>query len=114
MNASSCPPRPQRPWGYERPDCRGANALGLFIDDLHRVLDEHTAGREASPLAVMAAQQGVDRLLAHYVRKGAQPSAFNGQSVTLRHAMDKQGVHHVVPIFSPVLKGALTALLPSR
>ncbi len=111
---SSKAPRYERPWGHERPDCRGSRALGMFIDDLHRVLAQHTLGRESSGLAVLAAQQGVDKLLAQYVRVGAHPTAFNGQSVTLKHGMDKQGVHHVIPIFSPALKQALTALLPGN
>ena len=99
-------------WGYERADCRGPRALGLFIDDLDRVLAEHTAGRESSPLAVMAAQHNIDQVMQHYVRVGAHPPAFNGQTVTLRQGTDAQGQHHVVPIFSPELKQALIALLP--
>src|SRR5690606_33843601 len=101
-----------RAWGYERADCRGGRALGFFIDDLHRVLAQHTLGREASSAAVMAAQRGVDELLRHYVRVGAHPAAFNGQTIVLKQGMDAQGVHHVVPIFSQELKQALIALLP--
>ncbi|WZB70723.1 hypothetical protein WJ968_36610 [Achromobacter xylosoxidans] len=28
-------------WGWEQPGCRGPAALALFIDDLHRILQEH-------------------------------------------------------------------------
>lgn len=99
-------------WGYERPDCRGPRALGLFIDDLDRVLEEHTAGRESSPLGLMAAQHNIDLVMQHYVRIGAHPTAFNGQTVTLKQGTDAQGQHHVVPIFSAGLKQALIAMLP--
>ncbi|MDM9558675.1 MULTISPECIES: hypothetical protein [Bordetella] len=98
-------------WGWQQPHCRGQAALALFIDDLHRVLQAHSAQRLAGPAPLAAAQEQVDALLARYVELRTAPDIFDGQSVTLKEGVDRDGVTHTVPIFSPQLKQALVAML---
>ncbi|GAB1578598.1 hypothetical protein [Bordetella petrii] len=98
-------------WGWQQPHCRGQAALALFIDDLHRVLQAHSAQRLAGPAPLAAAQEQVDALLERYVELRKAPDIFDGQSVTLKEGVDRDGVTHTVPIFSPHLKQALVAML---
>jgi len=98
-------------WGWQQPHCRGQAALALFIDDLHRVLQAHAAQQLVAAAPLAAAQEQVDALLAHYVESGKAPDIFDGQSVTLKEGIDRDGVSHTVPIFSPRLKQALVAML---
>lgn len=98
-------------WGWQQPHCRGQAALALFIDDLHRILQAHATNRLAAVGDLNAVQQQVDMLLAHYVGQRAAPAIFNGQTVTLKEGVDREGVSHTVPLFSPHLKQALVALL---
>jgi hypothetical protein len=98
-------------WGYERKDCRGANALGLFIDDLQKVLDSHTGRVNASPAALYQAQADANELLRQYVNVEAAPAVFAGQSITLKTAGDGAGALQLVPLFSATLKQALITLL---
>jgi hypothetical protein len=98
-------------WAYQRPDCRGAKALGFFIDDLQKVLDDHTARVNASPAALYAAQADANVLLTHYAQVPAAPPAFAGQSITLKTADNGKGGVQLVPLFSAALKQALVTLL---
>lgn len=112
---SSAPPAAASPenvsWGYQRPDCRGANALGLFIDDLHRVLEGHEGKVAKSPAALYQAQADTNALVRRYADLTNAPAVFAGQSITLRTAPGEQGGVQLVPLFSPGLKQALIALL---
>ena len=47
-------------WGWEQPQCRGQAALALFIDDLHRILQNYTAGKLAASSTLADAQEQVD------------------------------------------------------
>ncbi|MCD0505719.1 hypothetical protein [Bordetella petrii] len=98
-------------WGWQQPNCHGQAALALFIDDLHRILQAHTAQQLAGEAPLAAAQERVDTLLARYVETRKAPDIFDGQSVTLKEGVDRDGVSHTVPIFSPRLKQALIAML---
>ncbi|MBV7482451.1 hypothetical protein [Bordetella sp. BOR01] len=114
MQNNSLPPGSDDPgqgWGWQQPDCRGHAALALFIDDLHRVLQARTAQQLAAGAPLAATQEQVDALLAHYIESGKAPDIFDGQSVTLKEGVDRDGVTHTVPIFSPHLKQALVAML---
>lgn len=101
-------------WGWQQPDCRGQAALALFIDDLHRVLQAHAAQQLVAATPLAAAQDQVDALLANYIASGKAPDIFNGQTVTLKEGVDRDGVSHIVPIFSAHLKEALVAMLHRR
>jgi hypothetical protein len=98
-------------WGWEQPQCRGQAALALFIDDLHRILQAHAAGKLADSSTLAQAQRDVDELLARYNEIGAAPDIFRGQSVELKEGVDRNGVSHTVPIFSPRLKQSLVSML---
>lgn len=98
-------------WGWQQPDCRGQAALALFIDDLHRVLQAHAAQQMVATTPLAAAQEQVDALLTNYIASGKAPDIFNGQTVTLKEGVDRDGVSHIVPIFSAHLKKALLAML---
>jgi len=98
-------------WGFQRPDCRGANALGLFIDDLQRVLDGHESNVAKSPAALYQAQADTNALVRRYADLTNAPAVFAGQSITLRTAPADHGGVQLVPLFSPGLKQALVALL---
>jgi hypothetical protein len=98
-------------WAYQRPDCRGPKALGYFIDDLQKVLDDHTAQVNASPAALYDAQADANKLLQHYAQVPAAPLAFEGQSITLKTADNGRGGIQLVPLFSAALKQALVKLL---
>jgi len=100
-----------RDWGYHRADCRGTKALVLFLDDLHLVLERYAASGWDTQAARQAVQALVDDLLAKYAAVAQAPHIFEGQSVTLHHALDAQGVEHVIPVFSPHLKQLLMDLL---
>jgi len=102
-------------WGWQQP-VHGAAALALFIDDLHRVLQAHSARRLTGVAPLAAAQDQVNTLLSHYVEARKAPAIFEGQSVTLKEGTDRDGVSHVIPIFSPKLKQALVTMLdrPSK
>ncbi len=105
-------PTPDHPqWGYERPDCRGANALGLFIDDLQRVLDAHAGDIAGRPERLYEAQAQANELVRRYAALKEAPAAFNGQSVNLRVARTSAGTVQLVPLFSAALKQALISLL---
>lgn len=101
---------PQR-WGWEKPQCRGQAALALFIDDLHRILQAHAAGKLADSSTLADAQAQVNELLARYNEISAAPDIFLGQSVELKEGIDRSGVAHTVPIFSPRLKQSLVSIL---
>jgi hypothetical protein len=98
-------------WGWEQPQCRGQAALALFIDDLHRILQAHAAGKLADSSTLADAQAHVNELLARYNEIGAAPDIFSGQSVELKEGVDRSGVSHTVPIFSPRLKQSLVSML---
>jgi len=112
---SSAPPSAASPdnarWGYQRPECRGANALGLFIDDLHRVLEGHEGNVAKSPAALYQAQADTNALVRRYADLAGAPAVFAGQSITLRTAPAEHGGVQLVPLFSAGLKQALVALL---
>ncbi|OZI51412.1 hypothetical protein [Bordetella genomosp. 4] len=109
-HSSSTPGNSDQGWGWQQP-AQGSAALALFIDDLHRVLQAHTARRLAGASPLSLAQEQVDALLARYVEMRKAPEIFEGQSVTLKEGTDRDGVSHTVPIFSPHLKQALVAML---
>ena len=69
------------------------------IDDLHRILQEHAAGKLASCSTLADAQSQVDALLARYNDIARAPEVFQGQSVELKEGVDRSGVSHTVPIF---------------
>lgn len=98
-------------WGWEQPQCRGQAALALFIDDLHRILQAHAAGKLADSSTLADAQGQVDELLARYNEINAAPDIFLGQSVELKEGVDRNGVSHTVPIFSARLKKSLVSML---
>ena len=98
-------------WGWEQPQCRGQAALALFIDDLHRILQAHAAGKLADSSTLADAQEQVNELLARYNDIAAAPDIFLGQSVQLKEGIDRSGVSHTVPIFSPRLKQSLVSML---
>lgn len=98
-------------WGWQQAHAHGQAALALFIDDLHRVLQAHAAQQRVTVTPLAAAQEQVDSLLANYVASGKAPEIFDGQSVTLKEGVDREGVTHVVPIFSPHLKKSLVGML---
>ncbi|MBO9332417.1 hypothetical protein A6B37_22845 [Achromobacter sp. HZ01] len=98
-------------WGWEQPECRGQAALALFIDDLHRILQAHAAGKLASSGTLDDAQRDVDELLVRYNEIGAAPDIFLGQTVELKEGVDRNGVSHTVPIFSARLKQSLVSML---
>ncbi|WP_233235220.1 hypothetical protein [Bordetella sp. LUAb4] len=106
---TSTPDQPQ--WGYERPDCRGANALGLFIDDLQRVLDTYADDIAEQPARLYEAQAQANELVKRYAALKGVPAAFEGQSVNLRVARNSAGTVQLVPLFSAALKQALISLL---
>lgn len=110
MEKSSSPADNEHGWGWQQP-AQGPAALALFIDDLHRVLQAHAARRLTGTAPLAAAQDQVDALLSHYVERRRAPQIFDGQSVTLKEGTDRDGVSHIVPIFSPALKQALVAML---
>ena len=97
-------------WGYERPECQGEQALALFLDDLTTLIDRH-ANAGNSPESLAEAQRAVDALLAGYRTIAATQGRFDDATVTLHHAHDEQGVEHLFPVFSPMLKRQLFALL---
>jgi hypothetical protein len=97
-------------WGWQQP-AHGPAALALFIDDLHRVLQAHSARRLTGVASLTVAQEQVNTLLSHYVEQRRAPTIFDGQSVTLKEGTDRDGVSHVVPIFSPKLKQSLVTML---
>lgn len=101
----------QPPWGWENPRCKGENAVSLFIDDLQRVLQGRQFNAEHNDGQLAQAQQDVDMLLGKYVQLGAAPQIFGGQTVELKLGVDRAGVTHVVPIFSPALKQHFVQLL---
>ena len=98
-------------WGWQQPQCRGQAALALFIDDLHRILQAHAAGKLADSSTLADAQAQVNELLARYHEISAAPYIFQGQSVQLKEGIDRSGVSHTVPIFSPRLKQSLVSML---
>ncbi len=98
-------------WGWEQPNCRGRTALSLFIDDVHRILQAHTAGKLADSSTLADAQDQIDALLDRYIEIKAAPDIFDGQSVELKEGVDRSGVLHTVPIFSPRLKQSLMSVL---
>ena len=77
----------------------GSGGAGPFIDDLHRILQEHAAGKLASCSTLADAQSQVDALLARYNDIARAPEVFQGQSVELKEGVDRSGVSHTVPIF---------------
>ena len=86
----------------------------FFIDDLHRILQEHAAGKLASCSTLADAQSQVDALLARYNDIARAPEVFQGQSVELKEGVDRSGVSHTVPIFSPRLKQSLLSMLGGK
>jgi hypothetical protein len=99
------------PWGWKQPDCKGAKAVSFFIDDLQRLLGACAPASPADTDSLARAQDEVDMLLGNYVRLGANPQVFDGQTVELKLGMDRAGVTHVVPIFSASLKRHFQQLL---
>ncbi len=85
--------------------------MALFIDDLHRILQTHAAGKLADSSTLADAQRDVNELLARYNEIAAAPDIFLGQSVELKEGVDRNGVSHTVPIFSPRLKQSLVSML---
>ncbi|WZB61503.1 hypothetical protein WJ970_30490 [Achromobacter xylosoxidans] len=77
----------------------GSGGAGPFIDDLHRILQEHADGKLASCSTLADAQSQVDALLARYNDIARAPEVFQGQSVELKEGVDRSGVSHTVPIF---------------
>lgn len=112
-NTDTMPPdTPYEPlWGWQRPECRGRHALELFVDDLHRILQAYAANRLASDDALERAQDQVNKLLARYAQIAGSPNVFSGQRVELKEGTDRNGVVHIVPIFSADLKQAMVQTL---
>lgn len=98
-------------WGWQRPECRGRHAVELFMDDLHRILQAYAANRLAPDNALEHAQNQVDTLLVRYDEVTGSPNAFSGQHVELKEGTDRNGVVHIVPIFSADLKKAMVQIL---
>ena len=53
-------------------------------------------------------------LLARYNDIARAPEVFQGQSVELKEGVDRSGVSHTVPIFSPRLKQSLVSMLGGK
>ena len=98
-------------WGWQQPDCRGRAAVEFFIDDLHRILQAHIANRLAANDQLEQTQAQVDALLNRYREIDAASNTFTDQSVTLKEGVDRNGITHIVPIFSPQLKQAMVRIL---
>jgi hypothetical protein len=98
-------------WGWEHPQCRGPNAVPLFIDDLQRVLSGFAPGGADDAAGLAQTQTEVDMLLGKYVLMGVAPQIFGGQTVELKLGTDRTGVTHVVPIFSASLKQQFMQIL---
>ncbi|MGB3287994.1 MAG: hypothetical protein WBA83_01835 [Burkholderiaceae bacterium] len=77
-------------WGFLHPECHGHNALLFFSWDLAKTIEQQFKLHAESSLATQLheAQKAVDRLLNQYVQIQANPSAFEGQSITLRLERD--------------------------
>lgn len=75
----------QESWGFLHPECHGQNALLFFSWDLAKTIEQQFQLHAGSPLSVQLqeAQKAVDRLLKQYVQIQANPTAFEGQSITL-------------------------------
>lgn len=71
------------PWGFTLPDCRGANALLLFMNDLARVVNQYLGHGKLSEEALADAQKAVDALLERYVKIQAAPEAFDDERIEL-------------------------------
>lgn len=71
------------PWGFTLPDCRGANALLLFMNDLARVVNQYLGHGKLSEEALADAQKAVDALLERYVQVQAAPEAFDDERIEL-------------------------------
>lgn len=70
-------------WGFTHPDCRGANALLLFMNDLARVVNQYLGNGQLSEEALADAQKAVDALLDRYVEIQAAPEAFDNERIVL-------------------------------
>ncbi|WP_343737665.1 hypothetical protein [Achromobacter sp.] len=79
MTQNASPP----PWGFTLPDCRGANALLLFMNDLARVVNQYLGHGKLSEEALADAQKAVDALLERYVEIQAAPEAFDDERIEL-------------------------------
>ncbi|HWK59834.1 MAG TPA: hypothetical protein VNT00_00315 [Eoetvoesiella sp.] len=98
-------------WGYERADCRGNQALGLFLDDMENLL-KHYAALEGSPEAnLFQAQAAANKLLQAYDKNARGTQAFRNQSIQLRSIINNNHCLEFVPLFSSGLKEHLIALL---
>ena len=71
------------PWGFTLPDCRGANALLHFMNDLARVVNQYLGHGKLSEEALADAQKAVDALLERYVEIEAAPEAFDDERIEL-------------------------------
>lgn len=75
----------QETWGFLHPECHGSNALLFFTWDLAKTIEQQFKlhARSSADVQVAEAQKAVDRLLNQYVQIQANPSAFEGQTITL-------------------------------
>ncbi|MDF2860264.1 MAG: hypothetical protein K0S02_536 [Achromobacter mucicolens] len=71
------------PWGFTLPDCRGANALLHFMNDLARVVNQYLGHGKLSEEALADAQKAVNALLERYVEIQAAPEAFDDERIEL-------------------------------
>lgn len=70
-------------WGFTQADCRGANALLLFMNDLARVVNQYLGAGKLSDESLGDAQKAVDALLDRYVEIQAAPEAFDNERIEL-------------------------------
>lgn len=99
-------------WGYERADCAGDHALGLFLDDMERVVEHYASLEGMQPDArVFQAQAAANKLLQAYAKNARKTTAFNGQFIEIKSFVNAAGQIQLVPIFSSGLKQALIKLL---
>lgn len=71
------------PWGFTLPDCRGANALLHFMNDLACVVNQYLGHGKLSEEALADAQKAVNALLERYVEIQAAPEAFDDERIEL-------------------------------
>lgn len=73
------------------PECFGDKALLFFSWDLAKTIEQQFRLHAASSIGaqLFEAQKAVDRLLKQYVQIQANPTAFEGQSITLQLEQDE-------------------------
>jgi hypothetical protein len=98
-------------WGYDRADCIGDNALGLFLDDLDIVLMHYAGQVEQTESVLFQAQMAANKLVQAYDTHARATTAFARQSIEVKRIVHADNRIEFVPIFSAGLKSQLIKLL---